>query len=438
MRWDDHRAVQQAERINRGGHAVLRSVGGRISPEMETPKLLWLKENMPGEWWARAAHFFDLPDWLTWRATGQATRSRCSLVCKWTYDAQVAEGGWSRDYLEGIGLGDLCADDFRRIGTYVRDLGEAVGTLTAAAAAELGVPAGCAVATSLIDAHAGGVACAAAGGEDPERTLVVVAGTSACFMASCKERIEVAGVWGPYRSAMLPGYWLHEGGQSCVGALCDHLVRNHPAYAAAQAAAGAQQSVFAYLAEVLERDACTAGVPPLELVRDLHVVPDFHGNRSPIADADMRGAVLGLTLDTSLSALARLYYAAQLALASGVRHVVDSLQDAGLRIERLVVTGGLAADGRYVQALADVTRLPCALPRAAGGDAMLVGGALMASVAAGCSPSVAAAQRQMTHIESTVRPDATQSREVARRYRVFRQMLLDQKRYREMMRSDAL
>ena len=45
--WMDHRATDQARRINTTGANVLRYVGGTISPEMETPKLLWLVEKLP-------------------------------------------------------------------------------------------------------------------------------------------------------------------------------------------------------------------------------------------------------------------------------------------------------------------------------------------------------------------------------------------------------
>ena len=84
MVWMDHRALEQAERINATGHRVLDDVGGRISFEMETPKLLWLKENRP-DIYAAAWQFMDLNDYLTWRATGDLTRSVCTVTCKWTY-----------------------------------------------------------------------------------------------------------------------------------------------------------------------------------------------------------------------------------------------------------------------------------------------------------------------------------------------------------------
>lgn len=42
--WMDHRAVEQASSITNTGHKVLSRVGGVMSPEMQPPKLLWLKE----------------------------------------------------------------------------------------------------------------------------------------------------------------------------------------------------------------------------------------------------------------------------------------------------------------------------------------------------------------------------------------------------------
>lgn len=42
--WMDHRAEDQASRITNSNHGVLSRVGGVMSPEMQPPKLLWLKE----------------------------------------------------------------------------------------------------------------------------------------------------------------------------------------------------------------------------------------------------------------------------------------------------------------------------------------------------------------------------------------------------------
>ena len=61
--------------MHASGHRVLDHVGGVMSPEMEIPKLMWLKRHLP-ESWARAGLFLDLADYLTWRASGSTARSR--------------------------------------------------------------------------------------------------------------------------------------------------------------------------------------------------------------------------------------------------------------------------------------------------------------------------------------------------------------------------
>ena len=63
----------------------------------QTPKLMWLKRNLP-ETWERAGQFFDLADFLTWKASGSTPRSQCTLTCKWTYLAHE-RAGWQQRLL---------------------------------------------------------------------------------------------------------------------------------------------------------------------------------------------------------------------------------------------------------------------------------------------------------------------------------------------------
>jgi D-ribulokinase len=72
--WLDHRAVKEAESINTKGHDVLKYIGGKISPEMQAPKILWLKKNIDVERWNNISVFLDLPEFLTFKATGHISR----------------------------------------------------------------------------------------------------------------------------------------------------------------------------------------------------------------------------------------------------------------------------------------------------------------------------------------------------------------------------
>ena len=116
--WLDHRPIEEASRINATKHNLLRYVGGKMSVEMEIPKVLWLKNNMPKELFAHCK-FYDLADALTYMATKNETRSFCSAVCKQGFVPVGVDGsvkGWQEDFLREIGLEDLVEDDFKRMG----------------------------------------------------------------------------------------------------------------------------------------------------------------------------------------------------------------------------------------------------------------------------------------------------------------------------------
>jgi FGGY-family pentulose kinase len=116
--WLDHRPVEETKKINATEHKLLKYVGGQMSIEMEIPKALWLKNNMPKEKFDRCK-FYDLTDALTHLATGNETRSFCSTVCKQGYvpvGVDGSEKGWQEDFFQTIGLGDLAKNDFERMG----------------------------------------------------------------------------------------------------------------------------------------------------------------------------------------------------------------------------------------------------------------------------------------------------------------------------------
>lgn len=116
--WLDHRPVEETAKINATNHNLLRYVGGTMSIEMEIPKVLWLKNNMPKELFDRCK-FYDLADALTHMATGNENRSFCSTVCKQGYVPIGVDGsvkGWQGDFLKDIGLGELVENNFERLG----------------------------------------------------------------------------------------------------------------------------------------------------------------------------------------------------------------------------------------------------------------------------------------------------------------------------------
>ncbi|MEM5313549.1 FGGY-family carbohydrate kinase [Paraburkholderia sp. JHI869] len=399
--WMDHRAVEQAERINATGHDVLRFVGGKISPEMETPKLLWLLENRP-KVFAAAWQFFDLTDFLTWRATGDLSRSTCTVTCKWTYLAH--EKRWDESYFRTVGLGVLADEGFARIGQTIVEPGTPLGSgLTPEAAAQLGLRAGTPVATGVIDAHAGGIGTVGAQGQ-PEACLAYVFGTSSCTMTTTRDPVFVPGVWGPYYSAMVPEAWLNEGGQSVAGAAIERLLTMHPLAAeAARRAASEGQSLPTMLAG-LAAQAAEGLSAAVRLAHDagLHVVPEFLGNRAPFADPHARAVIAGLGMETDMESLVALYVAGIGSIGYGLRQIIEVQAQAGAPIEQVVISGGAGRLDLVRQLLADATGKPVLATHAE--EPVLLGAAMLGAVAGGLYENAREAMAAMSQISKVYAP----------------------------------
>ncbi|KXJ77941.1 hypothetical protein RP20_CCG006042 [Aedes albopictus] len=415
--WMDHRAQAEADFINSTKHELLNYVGGTVSLEMECPKLLWLKKHMLEQTWAKAGAFFDLPDFLTYKATGNASRSICSAVCKWNYDAMKAS--WSVDFLNKIGLPDLVEKNFHLIGEKLSSPGNPIsGGLSKEAAEAMGLLPGTAVATSMIDAHAG--ALALLGARNPENPvsepltskMAIICGTSSCHMSITEAPIMAPGIWGPYKNAIIPNLYLNEAGQSATGVLMDFVLQTHPCYGQLLQEHGSNGKIYAYLNEFLLGLKEKRGLASVhKLTAKLHIWPDFHGNRSPLADPTLKGMY-------------------------GTRHILDVLARSGRDpIRSILLCGGLSKNGLFVQTHADICSIPVLLPHET--EAVLLGSAMMGACAAGIYADLKTAATEMGGTAEVVKPDMSDGNRDyhERKYRVFLKMVDDQRSYEKLMTS---
>ncbi len=114
-------------------------------------------------------------------------------------------------------------------------------------------------------------------------------------------------------------------------------------------------------------------------------VPAFTGLGAPHWDPDARGAILGITRDTTKADIVRA------GLGSGVgfqtRELLDAMAiDAEHSIDLLRVDGGMAANGWLLQFLSDLLNIPVERPKNL--EASVHGAALMAGLGAGLYASL--------------------------------------------------
>lgn len=395
--WKDHTAVKEAAEINElaktwGGVDYTKYEGGVYSSEWFWAKILHTLR--VDEKVRQAAYsWVEICDWIPGVLTGTTDprilkRSRCAAGHKAMWHPEWG-GLPSEEFLTKLdpllaGLRDRLYEQ-----TYTSD--EKAGDLTAEWAEKLGLPVGIAVAVGAFDAHMGAV-----GGGIKENTLLKIMGTSTCdVMVASKEELGdtlVGGICGQVDGSVIPGMIGLEAGQSGFGDVYAWLreVLFWPIAALAEEVGLSEEMQQQLRDKILVR--LTEEAAEIDPDTTTVVALDWlNGRRTPWADQELKGALVGLTLGTDAP---RIFRALVEATAFGAKAIVERFRDEGLRIDEVIAQGGIPGKNHFVmQTTADVLNMPIKVVQS--DQSVALGAAMFAAVAAGKFVDVYEAQDAM-------------------------------------------
>lgn len=368
--WKDHTAHAEAAAITETAARMrpqyLAKCGGIYSSEWWWSKI-WRCLKVDPAVFAAAHSWVEHCDWLPAVLTGNTRpdlikRGVCSAGHKAMY-AREWGGLPDADFLAA--LDPVLADLRGRLYDEAFPSDTPAGFLTGEWAAKLGLRPGIPVAVGAFDAHMGAVGAGVQPG-----TLVKILGTSTCditVLPNSAELGEVPGVCGVVDGSVLPGHFGIEAGQSAVGDIflwfVHHLVPDSYGASAGE--------------KFTEMERRLSSLKPGET--GLLALDWNNGNRTILVDVRLTGLILGQTLHTEAH---EIYRALIEATAFGALTIIRRMEEYGIRIDRVVNTGGLSIkNATLMQIYADILGRPLLV--AASEQTCALGAAMFGAVCGG-------------------------------------------------------
>ncbi len=365
--WKHHSAENEAQQITalaqESGEKWLDTYGGKVSSEWLFPKLLETYHKAP-EVFDECDVFLEAADWLVWQLTGTRTHSSCMAGYKGLWNKQngyPSNDFWNKVFGKSVDI----------IGTKVSDkvipTGSKAGEINAFGASLTGLSEGTAVASPIIDAHAS----LPASGITTGGKLMIIAGTSSCHIVMDDKLKDIKGICGSVEDGIIPGLTAYESGQASVGDTFDWFVKNCVPQSYHSEALSCNQNIFDYITAKAEK--LTPGQSGLV------AIDWWNGNRTPYADYDLTGVIVGLNQQTKPE---EIYRALIEATAFGTKAIVELYQKNGVEINEIYLAGGISQKNSFMMQLyADVLQAEIKIAKSAQSGAK--GSAIFASVAGG-------------------------------------------------------
>ena len=377
--WKHHGAEEETTYIERivreRGEEWLAYCGGKISSEWMIPKVLETLNHAP-EVYEKADRYIEAMDWLVWQLTGEETRSINGLRYKAFYNHKTERA--SNDFYKEL---DARMEKFieEKMEAPQKGVGEVAGYLSESMAETLGLCPGTPVGTPIIDAHA----CILGGGMTKPGEMTIIAGTSYNHYVFSEREANVYGVCSIVKDGILPGYFAYEAGQSGGGDQFAWFVNNCVPEKYEIEAREKGISIHKLLVEKLEGyKAGQSGLIALDW---------FNGVRSPLADFNLNGLIMGMNLLTKPE---EIYMALIEATGFGTRFIVEEFEKAGIEINSIVFGGGIPLKNpMLVQVYSDILNREIMVCQAEQSGSL---GAAMLGIAA--APSEVTGYQNLTEI----------------------------------------
>lgn len=149
----------------------------------------------------------------------------------------------------------------------------------------------------------------------------------------------------------------------------------------------------------------------------IYFLPYLMGERSPHNDPSVRGAFLGLSMDTTRAQMIEAIFEG---VAFALKDSMEIAKSLGIKIERSRLTGGGAKSPVWRKILANIMDLEIEILETEEGPAL--GGAILAAVACGEYATVEAAAKSIVKIKETILPDRSLAETYQKKYEVFRSL----------------
>ncbi len=383
--WNDGRTQKETDYLNNviGKDKLSKYTANIAFTGFTAPKILWVKNNEP-ENFARINKIMLPKDYIAYKLSGSFCTDFSDASGMLLLD--VEHKCWSEEMLE------ICGVKKEQMPKLYESY-EAVGTLKEDIAAQLGLSA-----TVKIAAGAGDNAAAAIGtGTVGDAMCNISLGTSGTIFISSDK-------FGVDKNNALHSFAHANGKYHLMGCMLS--------------AASCNKWFMEEILQTKEFAKEQAAITD-DMLGNNHVyfLPYLMGERSPHNDANARGTLIGMTMDTSR---ADIYQAVLEGVAFAIRDSFEVAKSLGIDIKASKICGGGAKSPLWKKIFANVLNIRLDIIESEEGPGY--GGAILAAVACGEYATVEEAADKLVKVIDSVEPDAELAARYEERYGRFKQI----------------